>query len=136
MKKIVFTLTVMLALSGLRAQSLITHYALVYSNHEKALVYENNQKHNGHRLYIKSLPSVSENNVPVKIKLKCGNYTLAKSPELVIPSDCRIYVEDTWTEVNYDLESSESYAFMVQNNEQDRFVMHISRTSSSVYASR
>jgi len=134
MKKIVFIAITALALSGMKAQTAAASYALVYSENEKALIHENSQKHNDHRILIKSLPSASEDNIPVKLTLKRGSYSILKSPELAIPGRYRVYLEDTRSKKNYNLNSSEAYSFIVSRKDNDRFILHVNKALPTRYS--
>lgn len=122
MKKKIFILLAALTAAMAGAQ---TGRALVYSETEKALVYEDTLAAAYHSIIIKTLPSFAEDSVPLKILLPKGKYTMAKSADLVIPMDYRVYIEDTWNEVNYNLNSFESYSFKVKGEEPERFILWI-----------
>jgi hypothetical protein len=100
---------------------------VVYSEADKALVYEDSVGTDFSNIVFKSLPPLSEEMIPVSIVLTKGNYTLTKSPELEIPLDYRIYLEDTWTLKNYNLNSSEHYSFKVKSTDPERFILHIEK---------
>src|SRR4051812_884121 len=106
MKKIIILLFTVFSISTVTSQTAPNNRTLVYSENENALVFEGTPANGSANIIIKTLPSLSEDSVPVKIILTRGNYTLSKSADLAIPFDYRVYVEDTWTEKNYNLNSS------------------------------
>lgn len=119
-----------------RAAAGLKNCAMIYSQDDDALVSKENGQH-GEEIIIESLPYFQKLTIPVYINenLK-GSYTFKKHPSLLLPEFYSVVIKDTFTGENFDLKSSDSYTFQVNNDEPERFVLVISNQKTHLTAMR
>lgn len=140
MKKLILILasiiTTLHSASAQTASCAASSCSVIYSETNNTLIYQDSLLTKNTQIIIRELPPLSNDTTYINIGFIKGTYTFVKSPELLIPGDYRIYIEDLLNEKNYNLNSSEPYTFKVGRGTNDfgRFVLHIDKPVSRLNA--
>ncbi|MES2679673.1 MAG: hypothetical protein V4635_07305, partial [Bacteroidota bacterium] len=85
---------------------------LKYAGTEWSIEHSDTAGHQCQTIAIAELPPMSQANTPMNLFInKMGSYSLKRAPELVIPDEYTIVIEDLLTGQYYNLKTQEPYTF-------------------------
>jgi len=147
LSKIIFTLCLIILLSPVNqtkaqkpaptSKCSAPSTSLVYSKHENALVYKNEDDITSPDILIETLPFSRKSSVPLIIDPDMrGSFTLKKHPALLLPEYYTVTIEDKVTGEIFDLKTNDSYTFVVDKHVEDRFILQMSLAKTNFTAMR